>query len=158
SEIARRQRDTRLFLVSMALLTGAAFLALHALATPRVLLHGSNTGFVVANPVGLLLASSFAAASVFDFKWAAGAPGQAWIKGGLAAVVGVWAVVSLTGSPPLGATGPSQLLPPGLQLLGIPALALYDIAAIGYLVLYLRKQRALLLAVSVAYVLLAEAM
>lgn len=158
SEIARRQRDARLFLVSMALLTGAAFLALHALATPQVLLPGSNTGFVVANPVGLLLASAFAAASAFNLKWVAGPRGQAWVKGGLAALVLVWAVVSLAGLPPLGASGPSQMLPPGLQLLGIPALALYDVAAIGYLVLYLRKQRTLLLAVSVAYVLLAEAM
>jgi hypothetical protein len=158
SEIARRQHDTRLFLVSMALLTGAAFLALHALATPKVLLPGSNTGFVVANPVGLLLASAFAAASVIDFKWAAGPRAQGWIKGGLGALVAAWAVVSLAGLPPLGASGPSQSLPSGLQLLGIPALALYDVAAVGYLVLYLRKQRALLLAVSVAYVLLAEAM
>src|ERR1700761_2694190 len=45
SEIARRQRDARLFLVSMALLSGAAFLGLHALATPGVLLPGSNKGF-----------------------------------------------------------------------------------------------------------------
>lgn len=158
SEIARRQHDARLFLVSMALLTGAAFLALHALATPKVLLAGSNTGFVVANPVGLLLASGFAAASAFDLKWVAGPRVQGWIKGGLAALVAAWAVVSLAGLPPLGASGPSQTLPAGLQLLGIPALALYDVAAIGYLVLYLRKQRMLLLAVSVAYVLLAEAM
>src|SRR5262245_33933539 len=62
SETARKRGDARLFLVSMALLTSAAFLGLHALATPRVLLAGSNTGFVVANPVGLVLAAMFAAA------------------------------------------------------------------------------------------------
>src|SRR6476469_8486827 len=57
SEIARRSRDERLFLISMVLLTSAGFLALHALATPGVLLTGPNAGFVLATPAGLLLAS-----------------------------------------------------------------------------------------------------
>ena len=38
SEVARRSGDERLFLVSMVLLTSAGFLALHALATPGVVL------------------------------------------------------------------------------------------------------------------------
>ena len=61
SEVARRSGDERLFLVSMVLLTSAGFLALHALATPGVVLSGPNGGFVLATPVGLLLASGFAA-------------------------------------------------------------------------------------------------
>ncbi len=159
SEIARRQSDARLFLVSMALLSGAAFLGLHALATPGVLLPGSNKGFVVANPVGLLLASAFAAASALDLgSWTAGPRSQRWIKWGLGLVVVVWAVVSLAGLPPLGKSGPSQQLPAGLQLLGIPGLALYGFAALRYGLLYWQKSRTLLLAVAVAYVLLAEAM
>ena len=159
SEIARRQHDARLFLVSMALLSGAAFLGLHALATPGVLLPGSNKGFVVANPVGLLLASAFAAASALDLgTWAPGRRTQTWIKCGLGVLVVVWAAVSLAGLPPLGKSGPSQQLPAGLQLLGIPALALYGFAAARYGWLYRQKRRALLLAVAVAYVLLAEAM
>ena len=159
SEIARRQSDARLFLVSMALLTGAAFLGLHALATPGILLPGSNKGFVVANPVGLLLASGFAAASALDLgAWAPGPRSQTWIKVGLGVVVAAWAVVSLTGLPPLGKSVPSQQLPEGLQLLGIPALALYGFAAVRYGWLYRQKRRTLLLAVAVAYVLLAEAM
>lgn len=159
SEIARRQGDARLFFVSMALLSGAAFLGLHALATPGVLLQGSNAGFVVANPVGLLLAAVFAAASALGIgSRAATLRWQGWIKGGLVAVVALWAVVSLSGLPPLGKTGPSQQLPEGLQLLGIPALALYGFAAISYGLLYRRKRRTLLLAVVVAYILLAEAM
>src|SRR5215475_9036975 len=86
SEIARRQSDARLFLVSMALLTGAAFLGLHALATPGILLPGSNKGFVVANPVGLLLASAFAALSAAGRgRWMAGVLAQGLIKAALGA-------------------------------------------------------------------------
>jgi class 3 adenylate cyclase len=159
SEIARRQGDVRLFLVAMALLSGAAFLGLHALATPGVLLPGSNRGFVVANPVGLLLAAAFAALSAAGRgQWLARPRAQAWIKGALGAVVLAWAVVSLTGLPPLGASGPSQQLPAGLQMLGIPALALYGFAAVRYGLLFLRRRSGLLAAVAAAYVLLAEAM
>ena len=159
SEIARRQGDVRLFLVSMALLVGAAFLGLHALATPGVLVSGSNTGFVVANPVGLLLASAFAALSAAGRgRWMARPLYQGLIKATLGAVVLAWGVVSLTGLPPLGESVPSQQLPEGLQLLGIPALALYGFAAAWYLLLFRRRHRGLLLAVAVAYVLLAEAM
>jgi adenylate cyclase len=63
SEVATRRDDVRLFLVSLALLTSAGFLALHALATPEVLVHEPNNGFVIATPIGLFLAAVFAAAS-----------------------------------------------------------------------------------------------
>jgi len=83
---------------------------------------------------------------------------QGLIKAALAAVVLAWALVSLTGLPPLGESVPSQQLPEGVQLLGIPALALYGFAAVRYALLFRRRQRGLLLAVAAAYVLLAEAM
>src|SRR5262245_66083757 len=47
---ATRRGDARLFLVSLAFLSAAGFLGLHALATPSVLLENKNTGFVVATP------------------------------------------------------------------------------------------------------------
>src|SRR5919204_885169 len=59
---ARRRRDARLFLVSLAFVSAAGFLGLHALATPGVLI-GKNAGFEPATPVGLALAGAFAAAS-----------------------------------------------------------------------------------------------
>ncbi|MDQ3147615.1 MAG: adenylate/guanylate cyclase domain-containing protein, partial [Actinomycetota bacterium] len=67
SEAARQRDDARLFLVSLAFLTGAGFLLLHALATPGVILDAPNRGFVLATPVGLLLAAGFAAASSIAF-------------------------------------------------------------------------------------------
>src|SRR5919197_1385817 len=62
--LAARHRDARLLMVSLAFLASAGFLGLHALATPGVLLSHPNTGFTVATPVGLMLASVFAALSV----------------------------------------------------------------------------------------------
>ena len=62
-EAARKRRDVRVFLVSLAFISSAGFLALHALATPGVLLAGPNAGFDVAMPIGLFVGSCFAAAS-----------------------------------------------------------------------------------------------
>ena len=44
NEAASRRSDARLFLVSMAFLSSAGFLGLHALATPGVLLEGKTQG------------------------------------------------------------------------------------------------------------------
>jgi len=57
ADAARRRGDARLVLVGLSFMAAAGFLGLHALATPGVLLAASNAGFVVATPVGLLLAS-----------------------------------------------------------------------------------------------------
>src|SRR6188472_907951 len=75
---ARRRRDARLFLISLAFVVSAAFLGLHALATPGVLL-GSNAGFELATPVGLVLAAFFAAASSFELS---GARAQTVLRAG----------------------------------------------------------------------------
>ena len=56
SEGARRRRDARLLLIGLAFTVSAGFLGLHALATPGVALSGKNAGFVLATPVGLVLA------------------------------------------------------------------------------------------------------
>src|ERR687891_1157459 len=62
---ARRRRDARLFLISLAFIASSGFLGLHALATPTVLL-GPNAGFELATPAGLLVAGVFAAASAVE--------------------------------------------------------------------------------------------
>ena len=53
---ARRRRDARLLLIGLAFVVSAGFLGLHALATPGVRRRGKNAGFVLATPVGLVLA------------------------------------------------------------------------------------------------------
>src|SRR5205823_4717002 len=95
----------RLFLVSLACLASAGFLGLHALATPGVLL-GKNAGFELATPVGLVIASAFAALSAVEF----GPLGSARILRlapailtALAAAFATWGIVSLAKLPPLDA-------------------------------------------------------
>src|SRR5918999_6619508 len=51
SGVALRRSDARLYLVSLAFLSAAGFLGLHALSTPGVLLDGPNQGFAIAAPV-----------------------------------------------------------------------------------------------------------
>ena len=71
STTARRRRDARLFLISLAFMASFGFLALHALATPNVLL-GANAGFELATPVGLVVAALLAALSALELSRLAG--------------------------------------------------------------------------------------
>ncbi len=105
SEAARQRSDARLFLVSLALLASAGFLALHALATPGVVLPGPNAGFVLATPVGLLVASGFAALSAMDLDHARAAALRRMelpLRLGLVVVLVAWAVASPTAAPVAG--------------------------------------------------------
>src|SRR5215212_9080352 len=93
----RRRRDARLFLISLACLSSAGFLGLHALATPGVLV-GKNAGFELATPVGLVVASALAVGARAAARVLRVAP---FVLAGLGALLGTWAVVSLTELPPL---------------------------------------------------------
>ena len=59
---ARRRDDARLFLVSLVFQITAAFLGLHALATPGVLLDVPTPAFAAATPIGLLAGAVVAVA------------------------------------------------------------------------------------------------
>ena len=157
---ARRRRDARLVLVALAFVSAASFLGLHALATPGVLL-GKNAGFELATPVGLVLAAAFSAASALALG-----PRTAarivrltpWLALCLAALVVGWAAVSLAEVRPLsGQLGGEQL--DGWQLafaaLGV---GLFLLAGAGYFRLYRRRRATFLLAVALAFALLADAM
>ncbi len=159
SEAASQRGDSRLFLVSLAMLASAGFLALHALATPAVLLSEPNQGFVVATPVGLVIAACFAAASA-----SVGEGGreitlaqQRWIRSALLIVIAGWAIASFAEIDVL-ARAPTEEAPTVLRFLAIPAVALYAYAAVRYLQLFAERRRMLPLAVASAFVLLAEAM
>ena len=159
-DAARRRGDARLFLVSLAFLAGAGFLALHALATPDVLLASPNAGFVVATPVGLLLASAFAAASSFELSPVASAAFMrraALVRAGVFAAFGAWAGVSLAAVPPLEDPLPAEQARGWLLAFAVPGVALFAFAAARYLVLLRRRRAALLVAIVSAFVLLAEA-
>ena len=157
---ARRRRDARLLLISLAFVASASFLGLHALATPGVLL-GPNAGFELATPVGLVLAAVFAAAASLELRGRqsdAVLAGTPWLLGGLGAIVGVWAAVSLAELPPLDDPLAAEQLDGWQLLLAAIGVALFGIAAFGFLRLYRRRQERFVLALALAFVLLAEAM
>lgn len=161
SEVARRRGDARVFLVSLVFLASGGFLALHALATPGVLLDGKNTGFVVATPVGLFLGACFAALSGLEIgseRSLAVVRRERELRLGLLVVLAGWALWSLASLPPL-----DQPLPPGdatgpLVGFAIAGGALYAFAAWRYAELYARRPAFLLVAVIVAWILLTEAL
>jgi adenylate cyclase len=160
-EAAARRGDARVLLVSLAFLASSGFLALHALATPGVLLSGKNAGFQIASSVGLLVAGLFAAASALELSPArarALVSRRRTLYAGLVLVLVGWAVLSLATLPPLD----DPVTPEGAQdpLVGvaIAGVGLYGFAALRYLALYRHRPAPLLMAVIAAFALLAEAM
>ncbi len=160
-EAARRRRDARLFLVSLAFLVAAGFLGLHALATPGVLLDRRNAGFVIATPVGLALAAGFAAAS--SIAWTRERTDRLMgnarvIELALFVVMAAWAALSLARVPPLDDPTPAESGSGPLVALAVVGLALYAYAAGRYLRLWATSRELLLVCIAAAWVLLAEAM
>jgi len=161
SGIALRRADARLFLVSLAFLSAAGFLALHALATPGVLLDGPNQGFVLATPVGLLIAGLFAALSALRLppeRAAAVIRHARSLRVGLLLAMAAWAALSLASIPPLDDPTPTERATGGLLIPAAIALALFAYAGWRYLLMAVRSGSAILLAVASACLLLAEAM
>jgi class 3 adenylate cyclase len=157
---ARRRRDARLFLVSLAFVSAAGFLGLHALATPGVLI-GKNAGFELATPVGLALAGLFAAASSLSLRPLAAERVLRRSRSltiALTALLAAWAAVSLTEIRPLtGKLSGEELDGWQISLAGM-GVVLYGVAAIGYFRLYRLRRAPFLLGVALAFALLAEAM
>ena len=157
---ARQRRDARLFLISLAFIVSAAFLGLHALATPGVLL-GPNAGFELATPLGLLLAAAFAAAASLELnaeqseRVLRSAPG---LLVALGALVVVWATVSLAELPPLDDPLLDEQLDGWQLILAAAGVALFGVAAFGFLRLHRKRQERFVLGFALAFVLLAEAM
>jgi class 3 adenylate cyclase len=159
-EAARRHEDARLFLVSLAFLVAAGFLALHATATPGVIL-AKNTGFVVATPIGLVLASGLALVSSVDFT-EAGAARVLRLQGLLRLVVAVvlvgWGTWSLLDLPPLNRViAPSEAHGP-LVVLAIIGGAGFLVAAARYQLAYRRTPTVVRMSLITSFVLLAESM
>ena len=160
-EAGRRRGDARVFLVGLAFLVAAGFLGLHALATPGVLLDAPKTGFVIATPVGLLLWSGFAAASALDLSPSASASimrNQRVLRAAVFAVLGLWAVGSLTAVPPLDDRFLPERLDGPLVIGAAVGVGLYGFAALRYLDLWRERRTILVAAIGIAFVLLGQAM
>jgi class 3 adenylate cyclase len=158
-EAARKRRDNRVFLASLAFTSTAGFLALHALATPGVLLAGPNAGFDVAMPFGLFVGSCFAAASGWPPRSPlAGSRWQQIFRWGVIALLLAWVVVSLVGWPPLDDPALVEAGQGWLVGVGVAGMVLYGVAAFRYADLYRRRSARLILAFVATWVLLGEAM
>jgi adenylate cyclase len=157
---ARRRRDARLLFISLAFVASACFLGLHALATPGVLL-GPNAGFELATPVGLVIAAAFAVGAVLELERERAETvirAAPLLLAGLAAVVVLWAVLSLAELPPLDDPLADEQLDGWQLLLAAVGIALFGIAALGFFRIYRRRRERFVLAFALAFVLLAEAM
>ena len=158
---ARQRGDARLLLVSLAFVVAAGFLGLHALATPGVLLEGSTPGFLLANPIGLAVAGVFAALSPWRWSRQTSLRLIAWsgaLLGLLLGVLLVWAVFSVFELPPLDRALTLEDAESTLWAIAMVGLPLYAIAAYGYVRLYRERGTKLVFGITVAFVLLAEAM
>ncbi|MGH2394796.1 MAG: adenylate/guanylate cyclase domain-containing protein, partial [Candidatus Limnocylindria bacterium] len=158
---AAQRSDARLFLVSLAFQVSAAFIGLHALATPQVLVAGGNVGFTLASPIGLFLASVTVAVSSLEFgeraaKWIVRR--QRWLRASVVTIVLLWAYLSLNRLPPLAGVAPEELAGTWLVWLAMVTVALYLWSAYRYFVVYRRRSSAVSLALITSFVLLAEAM
>lgn len=161
NEAANRHADARVLLVSLAFLLSAGFLALHALATPGVLLMEPNAGFVVATPVGLVLAAIFSAASVSPL---AGPRANAvlrhrtLLRWGALGVLAGWGAASLLQLEPLASRVKTETLSGPISVVAVSAVVMYGYAAWRYQGIARRRASAVALALVGALVLLAEAM
>jgi adenylate cyclase len=151
---ARRRGDRRVHLVSLAFLAASGFLALHALATPKVLLDASNLGFVIATPIGLVLAAGFAALSALDTD----RPSASLLQNLLLAALAGWLVVSLTLFPDVDVAEVSERHSWPLVLLATVGVVLFAFAVVRYAMLYRKRRSTLVLAFAASFVLLAESL
>jgi class 3 adenylate cyclase len=160
SAAARRRRDARLVLISLAFIASSGFLGLHALATPGVLL-GPNAGFELATPLGLVVAGACAAGASAELSRARA---QAIVRqgnvllGALVSLMVLWGVVSIAELPPLDGPLTKEQLDGWQLVLAAVGIAFYGLATIGFVRLYRRRGARFVLAFTIAFALLAEAM
>jgi class 3 adenylate cyclase len=152
---AVRRGDARVLFVSLAFLSAAGFLGLHALATPKVLLDTPNAGFTLATPVGVALASVFAFLSSLTLS---GIRLGRQLRAALLALMALWAVASVLRLPPLHGTAVPEVADGILTTLAVPAVLLYAVAAGRYLRTWWARPSLMVLSMISAFVLLAEAM
>ena len=126
-----------------------------------MLVDGRTAGFVIATPIGLLIAAGFAAASAMalpsEQAHAVMEHARA-LRGALLAVIAAWAAFSLARLAPLDDTSAAEVATGPLAAIAVVAVGLYAYAAWRYLELYRERGAGMLLGITCAFVLLAEAM
>jgi adenylate cyclase len=161
-EAANRRGDARVLLLSLAFMANGGFLGLHALGTAGVLFEQEHAGFVVAIPVGLLVAAAFAAASAYvDLRPRAGAwliRHRSLLRVGLLAAMAAWFVYTVTDLPPFNGPKSEAARDSPLAVLAIVGTVVYAVSAARYWRLFRHDRKLLPAAVVACFLLLAEAM
>jgi adenylate cyclase len=158
---ASERADARVMFVSLAFLSAAGFLALHALATPRVLVAVPSAGFNLSTPVGMAIGSLFAVGSAGNID---GSRSVAALQVGrrlrvvLIALIALWAGFSLLRLPPFDEGAGPERTTGAMLVVAILAILFYLWAAVSYVRLWRHRGGLLPLAMAAAFVLLAEAM
>ena len=128
---ALRRGDARVLFVSLAFLSAAGFLGLHALATPKVLLDTPNAGFTLATPIGVALGVGVRVPVEPDRL------GHRVGRAGCGSVCSCcWPCgrrLRCCGSAPLHAASVPEVADGILTALAVPAVLLYGVAAARYL-------------------------
>lgn len=159
--IARESRardDARLWLVSLVFMTTAGFFGVHALYTPGVLVDTSDTNFMLATRLGLVLAGLAALASSMTFTPARSARLWAWrrtVSTVVAALIGLTALV--IGLRVLDRLPDQDAVEHGEQIAALTGGVLFTVAALAYFPIYRRRPAVVVMSVLTAFVLLAEA-
>ncbi|HEY7076739.1 MAG TPA: adenylate/guanylate cyclase domain-containing protein [Solirubrobacteraceae bacterium] len=161
-DAAQRRGDARVLLIALAFLATGGFLGLHAIGTPGILFQRDHAGFKVAIPVGLLVASVFAAGSAFvDLRPRYGAwvtRRQRLMRAAVIATMVAWFAYTVADLPPLnhpeseGATGSL------LAIMAAGGTLVYAVAATRYYVVFRHDPGLLPASLIACFVLLAEAM
>ncbi len=156
---AQARNDARLFLMSLSYSVSAAFFAVHALATPKLLAAGANLGFSLAMPAGLFVAAILATLSSLEWsesRSAAIVRSRTHLSIGVLAIAAAWLYLSVNDIAPLGVSleesGLSDFFLP-LEVIGV---ALFLVAAFRYYLVYRSRPSAVAMALVTSLVLLAE--
>jgi adenylate cyclase len=161
-EAANRRGDARVLLLSLAFMATGGFLGLHALGTQQVLFTKEYAGFMVAIPVGLLVAAAFAAASAFvdvrpDFA-AALIRRRALLRVSVLAAMAGWFVWTVAELPPLSGDTGEAATDRLVLVLAILGTFVYAVSAARYWVIFRHRRNLLTAAIIACFLLLSEAL
>ena len=161
-EAAKQRGDARVLLLSLAFMATGGFLGLHALGTQQVLFTREYGGFMVAIPVGLLVAAVFAGASAFvDLRPRfanAVIRHRAILRAAVLAAMAAWFVWTVAELPPL--RGPDSEAPTNrfVIAIAIAGTVIYAVSAARYWVIFRHRRNLLAAAVIACFLLLSEAL
>jgi len=161
-EAANRRGDARVLLLSLAFMATGGFLGLHAVGTQQVLFTKEYAGFMVAIPVGLLVASVFAVASAFvdtrpDFA-ATLIRKRSLLRVGVLAAMGGWFVWTVLELPPLGGDSGEAATDKLILVLAVLGTIMYAVSAARYWLIFRHRRNLLTAAIIACFLLLSEAL